>query len=296
MLAAATDGVGTKLEIARDGRSSRHGGHRPGGDVRRRRRVHRRRTALLPGLPGGGPGRARTGRLAGGRRRRGMPTCGLRPAGRRDGRTSRRDARRPVRHGGVLRRGRRRSRPARAGPGAGRRRADRARVHGTARQWLLAGALGAAGSLRPRGDARGARRVRSPTNCWSRARSTRPWSCRWLATACSTPRLTSPAAGSSRTSPARCLRASGREIHRGAWPEPAIFSLVQAASGASDDEMFATFNMGVGHGAGRRSRQRRRGLGAQRRSCLHDRSRGDRLRRVDRLRVHRDPGRHDQAD
>jgi phosphoribosylformylglycinamidine cyclo-ligase len=38
----------------------------------------------------------------------------------------------------------------------------------------------------------------------------------------------------------------GAEIRRAAWPEPAIFSLVQAASGASDDDMFATFNMGVG--------------------------------------------------
>ena len=45
-----------------DGRSSGHRGHRPGGDVRRRRRVHGRRTALLPGLPRGGPGGARTGR------------------------------------------------------------------------------------------------------------------------------------------------------------------------------------------------------------------------------------------
>jgi phosphoribosylformylglycinamidine cyclo-ligase len=38
----------------------------------------------------------------------------------------------------------------------------------------------------------------------------------------------------------------GAEIRRGAWPEPPIFSLVQASSGASDDDMFSTFNMGVG--------------------------------------------------
>ena len=38
----------------------------------------------------------------------------------------------------------------------------------------------------------------------------------------------------------------GAEIQRGAWPEPSIFSLVQASSGASDDDMFSTFNMGVG--------------------------------------------------
>ena len=38
----------------------------------------------------------------------------------------------------------------------------------------------------------------------------------------------------------------GAAIHRGAWPEHPIFGLVQEASGASDDDMFATFNMGVG--------------------------------------------------
>ena len=39
---------------------------------------------------------------------------------------------------------------------------------------------------------------------------------------------------------------SGVSIHRGSWPEPAIFSLVQRESSVSDDDMFATFNMGVG--------------------------------------------------
>jgi phosphoribosylformylglycinamidine cyclo-ligase len=38
----------------------------------------------------------------------------------------------------------------------------------------------------------------------------------------------------------------GAEIRRGAWPEPPIFSLVQTASSAADDDMFSTFNMGVG--------------------------------------------------
>ncbi len=38
----------------------------------------------------------------------------------------------------------------------------------------------------------------------------------------------------------------GATVERGAWPEPAIFSLVQRAAGASDDEMFSTFNMGIG--------------------------------------------------
>ncbi|HEY5906291.1 MAG TPA: AIR synthase-related protein, partial [Actinomycetota bacterium] len=38
----------------------------------------------------------------------------------------------------------------------------------------------------------------------------------------------------------------GAEVERGAWPEQPVFSLVQASAGASDDDMFATFNMGVG--------------------------------------------------
>lgn len=38
----------------------------------------------------------------------------------------------------------------------------------------------------------------------------------------------------------------GATIHRGAWPEHRIFGLVQRTSAASDDDMFATFNMGIG--------------------------------------------------
>ncbi|MGI8616802.1 MAG: phosphoribosylformylglycinamidine cyclo-ligase [Actinomycetota bacterium] len=38
----------------------------------------------------------------------------------------------------------------------------------------------------------------------------------------------------------------GVTIHRGTWPEQPIFALVQGSSGASDDDMFATFNMGIG--------------------------------------------------
>jgi phosphoribosylformylglycinamidine cyclo-ligase len=38
----------------------------------------------------------------------------------------------------------------------------------------------------------------------------------------------------------------GAEIERGTWPELPVFGLVQAAAGATDEEMFATFNMGVG--------------------------------------------------
>ena len=39
---------------------------------------------------------------------------------------------------------------------------------------------------------------------------------------------------------------SGARIRRGTWPAPAIFGLVRAAADASDADMFSTFNMGVG--------------------------------------------------
>jgi phosphoribosylformylglycinamidine cyclo-ligase len=38
----------------------------------------------------------------------------------------------------------------------------------------------------------------------------------------------------------------GGEIHAGSWPVPPIFDLVRDAAGASDAEMRATFNMGIG--------------------------------------------------
>jgi phosphoribosylformylglycinamidine cyclo-ligase len=38
----------------------------------------------------------------------------------------------------------------------------------------------------------------------------------------------------------------GARIRRGTWHEHAIFSLVQEASGATDEDLFATFNMGLG--------------------------------------------------
>ena len=38
----------------------------------------------------------------------------------------------------------------------------------------------------------------------------------------------------------------GAEIRRGTWPEHSIFSIVQQAAGADQDDMFSTFNMGVG--------------------------------------------------
>ncbi len=38
----------------------------------------------------------------------------------------------------------------------------------------------------------------------------------------------------------------GAEIERDSWPEHAVFDLLQAQTDASDDEMFSTFNMGLG--------------------------------------------------
>ncbi len=38
----------------------------------------------------------------------------------------------------------------------------------------------------------------------------------------------------------------GAEIRRGSWPEPPIFRLVGEASASTDDDLFATFNMGIG--------------------------------------------------
>ncbi|MBP9664926.1 MAG: phosphoribosylformylglycinamidine cyclo-ligase [Pyrinomonadaceae bacterium] len=36
------------------------------------------------------------------------------------------------------------------------------------------------------------------------------------------------------------------EINRGSWPEPPIFSLIQRLGNVTDEEMFRTFNMGIG--------------------------------------------------
>jgi phosphoribosylformylglycinamidine cyclo-ligase len=38
----------------------------------------------------------------------------------------------------------------------------------------------------------------------------------------------------------------GATLYRGSWPEQPIFGLLRETAGASDDEMFATFNMGLG--------------------------------------------------
>ena len=38
----------------------------------------------------------------------------------------------------------------------------------------------------------------------------------------------------------------GAQIERDSWPEPPIFDLVRDAAGATDEDMFGTFNMGLG--------------------------------------------------
>jgi phosphoribosylformylglycinamidine cyclo-ligase len=38
----------------------------------------------------------------------------------------------------------------------------------------------------------------------------------------------------------------GATIRRGSWPEPPIFDLIRREAGLTDDELFGTFNMGIG--------------------------------------------------
>jgi phosphoribosylformylglycinamidine cyclo-ligase len=38
----------------------------------------------------------------------------------------------------------------------------------------------------------------------------------------------------------------GAKIRRGSWPEPAIFELLRSTSGATEGDLFSTFNMGLG--------------------------------------------------
>ena len=66
------------------------------------------------------------------------------------------------------------------------------------------------------------------------------------ATGSSTRPPTSRAAASIENVPRALPPGLGAAIRRGSWPEPPIFGLVRRASGASDDDMFSTFNMGVG--------------------------------------------------
>ena len=247
---------------ARDG-PPRHRRHRSRGDVRRRRRVHRRRAAVLPRLP-----RRRHGRARAGRRRSSkawpkgaagpdarcsaarppsipgtMPDDQFDLAGFCVGSSTRQSLLGPhrVREGDVL--------IGLASSGL------HANGYSLVRHALLA-------RHSPRRHAAGARRPhRSPTSCSSRARSTRPACCPSPATAsCTLPR-TSPAVASTRTCRGRCPPGLGAEVERGAWPEPPIFSLVQACSRC--DRRRHVLYVQHGHRHGARGRPRRCEQGAR---------------------------------
>ena len=114
VLVASTDGVGTKLVVARATGRYEYGRHRPGRHVRRRPGLRGGRAALPARLHRHGQGRPRPDRHGGGRRARGLPAGGLRADRRRDGGARRR-------HGtGRARPGRlRRRRGASRGPNSG---------------------------------------------------------------------------------------------------------------------------------------------------------------------------------
>ena len=118
VVVSSTDGVGRRRRSPRRSAGFDTIGDRPRGDVRRRRRVHGRRAARVPGLhrdraAGPGPGRG-----AGRRDRRGLPPGGCRADRRRDGRAPGADGARRVRPGRVLHR--------RGGAGSAARRDGRA--------------------------------------------------------------------------------------------------------------------------------------------------------------------------
>ena len=209
LLAAATDGVGTKTEIARElGRLDTIGidlvamcaddvvctGAEPLFflDYLAVGKVIPERVASIVGGVGGG-----------------LPQGGVRAAGRRDRRASRRDARGRLRSGRVLRGRRRRSRPAGAGPGAGGRTCSSACPRAGCRptdthSYVACSPVAIWVSTTPSWGGRWGR------SCWSPARSSRRrcWGC--IGRVGSTRLRTSRVAVWSRTSPASCRRGSAR--------------------------------------------------------------------------------------
>ena len=242
-------------------RAAGHGRHRPGRDVRRRRRVHRRRAAVLPGLPGGRQGHA-----------------GAR--GRRSWKAWPRDAGAPAARCWAARRP---STPASCPTtssiwrGSASARWTRPRCSGrnacgTATCWW--------GSPRA-GCTRTASRSSAPP-CWSATRSIRRRPV-WTAPLADellepcviyTPEVLSLAndgllhaaahitgGGFVENIPRALPPGSGARIRRGSWPEPAIFELVRGRRGRVGRRHVLHVQHGGGDGAGRRPRA------TSRRSC-----------------------------
>ena len=114
-----------------------------------------------------------------------------------------------------------RGRPPRARRGCARATCCRARLERAPRERLLAGAharcsVATTWTRRPASSS-----ARSPTSCWSRARSTPSRCSRSRGTGSCTRPPTSPAGASTRTSRVRCPPGLGAEIERGTWPEHA---------------------------------------------------------------------------
>ena len=144
--------------------------------------------------------------------------------------------------------------------GARGRRADRPGLQRAARQRVLPGAPGAA----PAGTTRGPRRRSSPGE---RSADELLEPCAIYA-----PRVLALARGGLVHAAAhitgggfpenlpRALPGDlGAEVERGAWPEHPVFALVQAAAGASDADMLAHVQHGARHGARGRAGRRRAG-------------------------------------
>ena len=168
VLVASTDGVGTKMVVARDTGRYDDRRHRPGRHVRRRPRLRGRRAAVHARLHRhrqGGPG---PGRDRGGRGARGLPPGGLRADRRRDGRARRRHGRRRARSGRLRRRRGGAGDPARSRARACRRRHHRVALARAALERLHPGPPRAARARRPgagRSRLGGRRRTAWRTSC-----------------------------------------------------------------------------------------------------------------------------------